>query len=126
MNVVYLRPRAQASDAPIARALEAMRANPSRRWTVAELAALAGLSRAAFARRFRRATGVTPLRHLTDLRMRFAAEALTTNADKLAAIAALVGYTSEFAFAKAFKRAFGISPGSFRNASRVAIVRAAA
>lgn len=46
--------------------------------------------------------------------------------DKLAAIAALVGYTSEFAFAKAFKRAFGISPGSFRNANRETTIRAAA
>jgi len=102
-------------DLAIARAVQAMRADPSRRWTVAELARLAGMSRAAFARRFRRAMGVTPLRHLTDLRMRFAAEQLTSNAEKLAAIAALVGYTSEFAFAKAFKRAFGISPGSFRS-----------
>jgi AraC-like DNA-binding protein len=113
-------------DLAIARALSAMRSDPSRRWTVAELARLTGMSRAAFARRFRRATGVTPLRHLTDLRMRFAAEKLTSNAEKLAAIAALVGYTSEFAFAKAFKRVFGISPGSFRNASRDKTIRAAA
>ena len=102
-------------DLAISRAVLAMKAEPSRRWTLAELARLAGMSRAAFARRFRRAMGVAPLRHLTDLRMRFAAEQLTSNAEKLAAIAALVGYTSEFAFAKAFKRAFGISPGSFRN-----------
>jgi len=105
-------------DLSIARALEAMAKDPARRWTVAELARLSGLSRAAFARRFRRALGVTPLRHLTELRMRIAAEQLTSNADKLAAIAAVVGYTSEFAFAKAFKRAFGISPGTFRDAAR--------
>jgi AraC-like DNA-binding protein len=113
-------------DLSVARALDAMMQDPSRRWTVAELARIAGLSRAAFARRFRRALGVSPLRYLTDLRMRFAAEQLTTGADKLAAIAARVGYTSEFAFAKAFKRAFGISPGTFRNASRETTIRAAA
>ena len=101
-----------------------MTSDPARRWTVAELARVAGLSRAAFARRFRRAMGVAPLRHLTELRMRFAAEQLATNADKLAAIAALVGYTSEFAFAKAFKRVFGISPGSFRSTRRGGVVRA--
>ncbi len=119
MNVVYL-------DRAIGRAIEAMEQDPSRRWTVAELARIAGLSRAAFARRFRRATGVTPMGHLTALRMRVAAEQLTSNVDKLAAIAALVGYASEFAFAKAFKRAFGISPGSFRNHHRETTIRAAA
>jgi transcriptional regulator GlxA family with amidase domain len=124
MNVVFLRTKTR--DEAIARALLAMDRDPARRWTVAELAKIAGLSRASFARRFRRALGVTPLRHLTDLRMRFAAEQLTSNVDKLAAIAALVGYTSEFAFAKAFKRAFGISPGSFRNGAREATIRAAA
>ncbi len=112
------------SDERIARALEAMHSDPARRWTVAELARIAGLSRAAFARRFRRAMGVAPLQHLTELRMRLAAERLTSNVDKLAAIAALVGYASEFAFAKAFKRAFGISPGSFRSASRETTIRA--
>ncbi len=126
MNVVFLGARGRHADAQVARALEAMTRDPSRRWTVAELARIAGLSRAAFARRFRRAVGVAPLRHLTALRMRFAADQLTSGADKLAAIAALVGYTSEFAFAKAFKRAFGISPGSFRNASRETTTRAAA
>jgi transcriptional regulator GlxA family with amidase domain len=114
------------TDERIARSLSAMHADPARRWTVAELARIAGLSRAAFARRFRRAIGVAPLHHLTDLRMRFAADRLTSTVDKLAAIAALVGYASEFAFAKAFKRAFGISPGTFRNAQRETTIRAAA
>lgn len=124
MNVLAF-PRAPR-DPHVARALDAMSRAPEHRWTVAELARLVGLSRAAFARRFRRATGVSPLRHLTNLRMRFAAERLSTNVEKLAAIAALVGYTSEFAFAKAFKRAFGVSPGSFRDRENEHAVRARA
>lgn len=124
MNVLAF-PRA-FRDPHVARALDAMARAPEHRWTVAELARLVGLSRAAFARRFRDATGVSPLRHLTSLRMRFAAERLSTNVEKLAAIAALVGYTSEFAFAKAFKRAFGVSPGVFRDRRHEHAVRARA
>lgn len=112
MNVVPLATKRR--DARIARALDAMKQDPARSWTVAELARIAGMARATFARSFRRAVGDTPLRHLTSLRMRRAAEELTTGDAKLAAVGALVGYTSEFAFAKAFKRAFGIAPGLYR------------
>ena len=123
MNVVSFNRKLR--DVQIARAVDAMAKDPTRRWTVMELARVAGMSRATFARRFRRALGVSPLRHLTDLRMRRAAERLTTSDDKLAAIAVVVGYASEFAFAKAFKRAFGIAPGRFRQRMHID-VRAAA
>src|SRR4051812_40470467 len=79
-------------DWRVARAIDAMKEAPARRWSVADLARVARLSRAAFARRFQRATGTPPLRYLTDLRMRLAAERLTTSDDGLAAIGASVGY----------------------------------
>ncbi|MGZ3478142.1 MAG: helix-turn-helix domain-containing protein, partial [Polyangiales bacterium] len=101
-------------DPHIERALEAMTARPEHKWTVAELAKLAGLSRAAFARRFVQAVGAPPLEHLTELRMQIAAARLRETDASLAAVAAAVGYVSEFAFAKAFKRHFGRAPGSFR------------
>ena len=112
-------PAARTHDRRIARALELMQVRPTERWTVAALARAAGLSRAAFARRFLGELGVPPLRHLTELRMRRAARRLAESDDSLAAIAAEVGYDSEFAFSRAFKRHMGEAPGGFRRRSRL-------
>ncbi|MFY0539422.1 helix-turn-helix transcriptional regulator [Nannocystis pusilla] len=91
-----------------------MQAKPTERWTVAALAKAAGLSRAAFARRFLAELGAPPLRHLTTIRMQRAARRLAESDDSLAAIAAEVGYDSEFAFSRAFKRHTGEAPAAFR------------
>jgi transcriptional regulator GlxA family with amidase domain len=112
-------------DRQVERALEAMTARPEHRWTVESLAKLAGLSRAAFARRFVRSTGAPPLEYLTDLRMQLAAARLRETDEPLVAIAISVGYVSEFAFAKAFKRRFGRAPGLFRRGTPITL-RAAA
>ena len=104
----------RARDPRIARALEALEARPSERWTVGGLAKVAGLSRAAFARRFLAEVGAPPRRHLAARRMRIAAERLAANDASLAEIAALVGYANEFALSRAFRRHFGQPPGAFR------------
>jgi len=103
-----------AADAYVERALAAMRADPARRWTVGGLSRVAGLSRAPFARRFRRATGTSPLRWLAEHRLGLAQKRLVETDLTLAAIAVEIGYSSDFAFAKAFKRLFGVAPGVFR------------
>ena len=110
-----------ARDPRVTRALDAMRADPTRCWTVAELARRAGLSRAAFARRFKHDVGVPPLRWLAEHRLQHAADALRQTDLSLAALAAEIGYQCEFAFAKAFKRLFGIAPGLFRRISRTSV-----
>lgn len=104
----------ESRDPYVARAIAAMKADPSRRWTVAALARIGGLSRAAFARRFSRALGKAPLRWLTEHRLRLAQARLLETDLGLAGIAVEIGYVSEFAFAKAFKRVFGVAPGLFR------------
>jgi transcriptional regulator GlxA family with amidase domain len=115
--------RERSRDFQIERTLDAMRREPTRRWTVAELARVAGLSRSAFARRFTQARGIPPLKWLAEHRLELARERLVSTDLPLAAIAAEVGYACEFAFAKAFKRLFGRAPGLFRRAS---VFRAAA
>lgn len=107
-----------ARDAYVERALAAMEADPARRWTVAALARAAGLSRAPFARRFRRATGTAPLRWLAGHRAALAGERLAEGELALAAIAAEIGYGSEFAFSKAFKRVVGVAPAVYRRRAR--------
>ncbi|HEY0002299.1 MAG TPA: AraC family transcriptional regulator [Actinoplanes sp.] len=104
------------NDPTTAAALQAMHREPARPWTVASLAAEAGLSRAPFARRFTALLGQPPLTYLTWWRMTTAARLLQESDAPLGVIAAQVGYTSEFAFATAFKRRHGIAPGRYRRA----------
>lgn len=104
-------------DEYVARALAAMTGAPARRWTVAALSRVAGLSRAPFARRFRRATGTSPRRWLTVHRLTIARARLASSDVPLAVVAGEVGYGSEFAFSKAFKRLFGVAPTVFRRAT---------
>jgi AraC-like DNA-binding protein len=106
------------ADPRIARALQRLRAQPAEPWTVAALAKAAGLSRAAFARRFLAEVGAPPLHHLAELRMQLAARLLAEGEASLASIAAEVGYESEFAFGRAFKRHTGEAPGAYRRRIR--------
>jgi AraC-like DNA-binding protein len=105
---------AALNDPPTAAALRAMHQEPARPWTVATLAAEAGLSRTPFARRFTELLGEPPLTYLTWWRMTTAARLLHASDAPLHRIAAEVGYGSEFAFATAFKRRFGVPPGRYR------------
>lgn len=88
--------------------------DPAAPWTVAKLAAGAGLSRAAFARRFSALIGQPPLGYLTWWRLTMAARLLRATQAPLRSIAAQVGYT---AFANAFKRTHGLAPGAYRGRS---------
>ncbi|MGW6871893.1 AraC family transcriptional regulator [Streptomyces xanthophaeus] len=106
---------AALNDPPVTAALHAIHRDPAAPWTVAGLAAEAGLSRAAFARRFAVLIGQPPLGYLTWWRMATAARLLRASDAPLRTIAARVGYTSEFAFAAAFKRAHGTAPGGYRS-----------
>jgi AraC-like DNA-binding protein len=102
-------------DPSIRAALDAIHRDPGRPWTVAELGQGAGLSRAAFARRFTGAVGRPPLAYLTWWRMTLAARQLLDTDAPLGTVATRAGYTSQFAFARAFKRAFGMAPGRYRH-----------
>jgi AraC-like DNA-binding protein len=101
-------------DPSLDAALSAVHADPARPWTVAELARTAGTSRSAFARQFTDTVGLPPLAYLTRWRIALAKERLRDSRDGLAAIAAAVGYSSEFSFASAFKRQVGLPPGRWR------------
>ena len=104
-------------DPVVAPALGAVHEDPAKPWTVASLAALGGLSRAPFARRFAELVGQSPMRYVTWWRMTTAARLLRSSDAALHAVAAEVGYQSEFAFATAFKRQYGVAPGRYRKDS---------
>ncbi|WP_188191278.1 AraC family transcriptional regulator [Nonomuraea sp. SYSU D8015] len=102
------------SDRSVSAALNAMHRDPAHPWTVAELAGRAGLSRAAFARRFTTLVGQPPLAYLTWWRLATAARMLRESDASLGEISGRVGYGSEFAFANAFKREYKMAPGRYR------------
>lgn len=105
---------AALTDPAILTALNRIHTDPARHWMVAGLAAEAGLSRSAFARRFALLAGRPPLAYLSWWRMTLAARLLRESDAPLSAVARQTGYTSEYAFANAFKREFGIAPGRYR------------
>ncbi|MER5290669.1 AraC family transcriptional regulator [Streptomyces pharetrae] len=105
---------AALADPAVGAALRALHGDPAHPWTVEELGARGGLSRAAFARRFTALVGEPPLTYLTWWRMTTAGRLLRTDDTPLRLVAQRTGYTSEFAFAKAFKREFGVAPGQYR------------
>ncbi len=105
---------AALSDPAIRAALDGIHRAPARHWSVEELGTEAGLSRAAFSRRFTALVGQPPLTYLTWWRMTIAARLLRDTDATLSTVAEQVGYTSEFAFANAFKRHYGTAPGKHR------------
>jgi AraC-like DNA-binding protein len=102
------------ADARIGAALSMMHAKPAERWTVDSLASAVGMSRTAFAQRFRRQVGSAPVEYLAQWRMTIARSALRHSDESLTEIAERIGYQSDTAFSIAFKRSTGLSPGRFR------------
>jgi AraC-like DNA-binding protein len=106
------------ADARIGEALSRMHGDIAQPWTVEQLAHSAGMSRTAFAVRFKALTGSTPLDYLGGWRMTVARNALRHSDEGIARIAERIGYQSETAFSAAFKREIGESPGRFRTRTR--------
>jgi AraC-like DNA-binding protein len=88
--------------------------DPAHPWTVAALAAKAGVSRAALARRFTALVGEPPMTYLTGRRLALAADRLRDSEDTLDTVARRVGYGSAFALSTAFKRVYGVSSVEYR------------
>lgn len=85
--------------------------------TVETLARTVHLSRFHFLRRFTAATGVTPMRFLTSLRMDRARRLLHDPALTVAAVAQSCGYSTAAAFTAAFQRHHLTTPGEFRRST---------
>lgn len=100
-------------DPQVGRALAAFHAEPGAPWTLASLAAEAGMSRSAFADRFRDTLDEPAMGYVTAWRMDLAARLVRERGLPLVRVAERVGYRSEAAFNRAFRRAHGMTPGAF-------------
>lgn len=95
-------------------AIFAMHDAPGQKWTVHQLARLAGMSRSAFSSAFNEWIGQSPMRYLADIRMARAAELIATRDVPFGDTATDAGYSTSTAFTRAFKRHFGLTPGEYR------------
>lgn len=94
------------ADERLTLAIRAMHESPTNRWTVADLARQAGLSRSAFFDRFQRLIGLAPMEYLLAWRMALAKTMLREQQAGVGEIAERVGYGS----ASAFTRHVGLPP----------------
>ncbi|WP_214415049.1 AraC family transcriptional regulator [Sphaerisporangium fuscum] len=105
-------------DPVVGAALRLLHDEPAHPWTVADLAAEVGISRAALARRFTALVGEPPMSYLASWRIALAADLLRTTDHTVGTIARKVGYANAFALSVAFKRLRGTRPSDHRAGNR--------
>lgn len=97
------------SDARLSRVLTELHQNPTRNWTLEQLADLAVMSRARFAAHFLVVMGQTAMDYLTEWRITLAQKRLLQG-QPVKSAAAAAGYQSTAAFIRVFNRRIGDSP----------------
>lgn len=100
---------AALADPRLARALSALHAQPGQAWTLAQMAAEAGMSRSAFAVAFRDQVGSTPAAYLAQWRIALAQTRLRAG-EPVKLIAHTLGYANASALSRAFTQVAGCSP----------------
>ncbi len=90
--------------------------------TMADIAAHVHLSEKYVCKRFKALYGLPPQQHLIKVRMERAAQLLTDTALQIGEIANSVGFASPLYFSNAFRRFFGVSPSSYRQQKRTAVI----
>jgi AraC-like DNA-binding protein len=101
-------------DPIVAQAVRLLADAPAEAWSLERLARAVPCSRTVLVERFTRTLGVSPMRHLLDVRMRRATELLSEPSMGLKHIATAVGYSNEASFGAAYKRWAGYPPGTAR------------
>lgn len=99
----------------LAKAINAMHAEPARAWSLESLAAAAGMSRARFAAKFRDVVGMTPGSYLSEWRLGVA-QSLLRQGKPVQLVADVVGYASASALSRAFRAQIGQSPTQWMRA----------
>lgn len=105
------------SDPRLARVLVAMHEQPGEAWTLERMAATAGMSRTAFATRFRDLVGQTPADYLGDWRIALA-RSLLRDGEPIKRLANELGYANPSALSRAFSARVGLSPRDWLAAVR--------
>ncbi|WP_051302121.1 AraC family transcriptional regulator [Sedimenticola selenatireducens] len=105
------------ADDRLARAINAMHAEPAREWSLEALAETANMSRARFANRFREVVGTTPGAYLGEWRLTVA-QSLLRQGKPVQYVADVVGYGSASALSRSFRAHVGQSPREWLKADQ--------
>ncbi len=105
------------ADPKLARAINAIHANPDKDWTLESIAAAAAMSRARFAQRFHDVVGMTPGAYLSDWRLGLA-KSMLLKGESVQRIALDVGYGSASALSRVFSKRVGMTPTEWRSSTR--------
>ena len=97
------------ADARLAQALVAMHEDPGKPWNLHGMAQAAGMSRSAFAARFKNAVGETPADYLANWRLGIAKAGLR-NGRSIKTLAGELGYATPSALSRVFAQKLGVSP----------------
>ena len=102
-------------DATVLKAQCQMESRFSENLQIDDLAGEAGLSSRHFKRRFKQATGESPLGYLQRVRIEQAKQRLETTRDTMNEITWQIGYEDSSSFRRLFKRFTGLAPREYRD-----------
>ncbi len=97
------------SSPQLAKALTAMHESPGEPWTVTQLAETSGMSRTAFAMKFKQLVGQPPADYVANWRLTIA-QARLREGVPLKMLAGELGYSSQSALTRVFTAKLGVSP----------------
>ncbi len=109
-----LHRRREHGDPAVGAAQLWIASNYAGRGPVAGMAARAGLAGRSFSRRFRKATGLSPIEYVQALRIEEAKQLLERSGLGVDMVAAEVGYEDPVHFRRVFRRLVGETPGRYR------------
>jgi AraC-like DNA-binding protein len=104
-----------ATDTALEQIAQAVRQDPGRDWSVAEMAARVSLSRAQFTRRFVAQLGTSPAQYLIRARIDRAHQLLTETAMSVTQVASALGYADVPYFSRQYKQRTGTTPRDARS-----------
>lgn len=103
------------ADTSIARAQQFMEKNVAGITSIDEIAAHICLSPRHFKRRFKQATGTSPLSYLQNMRIELAKKKLESTLDSIDEITLQIGYENSSTFRRLFKKRTSLSPREYRD-----------
>jgi transcriptional regulator GlxA family with amidase domain len=92
---------------------------------VEEMVRWSGLAPRTFKRRFKAATGLTPIAYVQRVRIERAKRLLESSDEPVEEISWAVGYEDPASFRRLFKRLTGLAPGAYRQRFRIPVASAA-
>ncbi len=120
LDILYLllsdaerREAATAHEMKIREIADLLRRDYTGNYSVADLAAMAGLSSSHFRTLFRQTTGMTTVQFVTSIRIARAKDLLLSRTCNVSEAARAVGFSDVFYFSRVFRKVTGMNPSEF-------------